>query len=480
MEFFKKLFKKDLKESVKLLSSKQQPDSIDEAIVKIDSEMMDSDEFRDMVTNFIWHDDMKGLRELCDNKFIMTELFTEKVIEEIAPRNTRNDGLFLIARKLIEANPDRIGHLQSALQKKRKLVKNPDGGKEVMKPFVNVELSPDDFLKKLKLILSTHTFLGLDDLIQSNPHNTWHFINQWIETKSGAIDTNTRFFQLVCEMAKLYRNLHHKSDLLNLIIDVAGTLCFMKGEDDNVPIRLIKGTDIIYELQEIAKKAKVYLVKGEYSNAIQIYKDLIPKMNTLFANTIPMGSSEYENSLLFYGILLAMKDRALEAQDMFMKCAEKRYHYGELLLFSPELIKANADILDAAFRKTPVKSANDLSFDSFFKLASGQSYFDVNRMYDKFCVFSGDREMNEAFRLSENLKKMYLGKRNKLVKFSLCEYLTCVFRTCYLIMQGELEQARQEYIQSLQNEVAPQKELEQRFDSIVKNPEELLDHYFGS
>jgi hypothetical protein len=122
--------------SKKWRKAQESSTSLEKAFSQIEDEIMDLDEFRDRINTLIWYENMQGLHDLCEDQFIMTGIVIEKIINEIAPGNSWNDVLFLMGRKMIEVSPGLIGVWETELQAKRHLVQHPDGGREVMAPFV--------------------------------------------------------------------------------------------------------------------------------------------------------------------------------------------------------------------------------------------------------------------------------------------------------------------------------------------------------
>lgn len=111
---------------------------MDDLFAKMQDSAMDIDQMRDKVMSYIWYNQMDKLHDLCEDQIIMTPIFFEKLIREIVPGNKWNDVLFLTARKMLEAYPDPVILIYShSLEEKHSLVKHPDGGKEIMAPFVN-------------------------------------------------------------------------------------------------------------------------------------------------------------------------------------------------------------------------------------------------------------------------------------------------------------------------------------------------------
>ena len=126
----------------------------------------------------------------------MLPFFVEKIIDEIAPGNHWNDVLFLIARRLIEAEP-RLGVRTQHLEAKKRFVGNPSGGREILGPFVHEELTPTEFMKRLELIVRTFHFMGLEALVAENPNTSASFIRQFVAHHGGKMDPDTRHFQLL-------------------------------------------------------------------------------------------------------------------------------------------------------------------------------------------------------------------------------------------------------------------------------------------
>ena len=447
-------------------------------LANILKDQMDFEEFRDSVIALIWRDDMEELRRVCRQQ-VMLSLFLEKVVGEIAPGNTWNDVLCLIARRLIEADPD-MGFYLEALEAKKPLVPNSIGGREILESFVRVELSPDEFMQKIELIADTHTLMGLAALVADNPQTTRVFVLHILKEHSKIMDPNTRLFMLLCETAMAYRNYHHKTDLLEALEKAGGTVSLLKSDEDGVTggVLFFDGEDSLFKLEAEARRARGLIARDDYQSAIELYEDLLPKMDTIYANKIPGGGTEYENALLFLGILLAISGEEVKAQEHFMKCITKRYHYGDLLLLNTGSLRSNAATIRKAFGKVPANTPSHLAFDKFFEQASGHSYAEANQLFDQFLILAGDREMEEAFELSEKLRRLYEEKRNLLVKNSLCEFLVTTFRTCYLVLRGDVALAQQEYFEEARGE-APADVLQNNFARIASDPEKTLSHYFG-
>jgi tetratricopeptide (TPR) repeat protein len=419
---------------------------------------MDFDQFRDATLRFIWNNDKKALRQLCESQIVTPLFFTEKVIEEIRPGNEWNDVLFLMARELIGAAPDLVGHLKPALLSKQHLVRHPKGGKELLKPFVIMELSPDEFLEKVRLVSGTVNFMGLDELVRTNPNNTRSFIVQFLgQTINFSKD-------------------RPQSDLLELVKNKMGS---HKSTENVGRFQIFTGRTVINDLEEEARQVRKLLAKGDYTAALSSYEKLLPKMDTIYANAIPMGGTEYPNALLFSGILLALNNKTAEAQKCFTQCMEKRYRFGDLLLLNIDALRENAATVRRALARLSADEPSHLAFEKFFEMASGHNYAEVNRIYDHFLEVVGDREMDKAFELSEQLLSQYHEMRNPLVPSSLCEAMVRIFRACHFAMQGDMAQAEQEYVLGAQGQVAPA-ELHRNFVKLAANPDKILDHYFGS
>jgi hypothetical protein len=443
-------------------------------------DQMDFGTLRDAVISLIWQDNMEGLRQLCEQQ-IMLPLVLEKIIDEIAPGNRWNDALFLMSRRLIEADP-RMADCREQLKKKMPLVSNPSGGREILRPFVREEISPADFMNRLKLIADTHVFMGLDSLVSENPHTTRSYIRQVVAQLGGKLDPDTRLFQLLCEMAVSYRNHHHQSDLLSLLEEAGGTLRLLKNSDDIGSIRVFTGPEALGGVLEEERRATEVLNSGDLDAALALYEEVLPKMDALFSDWT--GVWEYANALLFSAVLLSLKGEVVAAQERLLKCMNTHSFvpgvegYATLLLMNVQLLQENKDAVRKAFGCVARDAASDTAFDRFFECASGHSYAEVNKLYERFLVAAGDREMDEAFELSEKLLEGYKARRSALVPNSLCEFLVRMFRACRFALQGDMSRAEREYIEASPGEVSAA-DLRSSFEKIAADPERVLAGYFG-
>lgn len=437
---------------------------------------MGFEQFRNETLRLIWNNDTDGLRQLCESQIVTPLFFTEKVIEEIRPGNRWNDVLFLMARELIGVAPHVVGHFKSALLSKRHLVSHPEGGKELLEPLEILELSPGEFMEKIGIVSGTVNFKGLDELVRKNPNNTRSFIRQALDQSINLVKERPRTLQLLCEMAQSYQNHHHQSDLLELIKDKLGTLKFI---GDIGTVQIFEGRTVIDDLEAEARQARRLLAAGDYAGALALYEELLPKMDTIFANTIPMGGAEYPNVLLFSGVLLALNSKTAEAQKRFMQCMEKRYRFGDLLMLNVDALRDNAATVRRALAQLSADEPSHLAFEKFFEIASGYNYAETNQMYDHFLDVAGDREMDEAFALSEQLLSQYDEKRNPLVPYSLCEAMVRIFRACHFALQGDIAQAEREYVKGAQGEISPD-ELRRNFVKLAADPDKILNYYFGN
>ena len=152
--------------------------------------------------------------------------------------------------------------------------------------------------------------------------------------------------------------------------------------------------------------------------------------------------------------------------------------YGALLLMNVQHLRENADAVRNAFNKVAQDVVPLLAFDRFFEYASNHNFAEVNELYARFLVAAGDREMEEASALSEQLLRLYDARRNVLVPYSLCEFIVRMFRACHFALRGDLSGAEREYIEAGRREV-PADELRRGFERMAADPEKILTHYFG-
>ncbi len=305
--------------------------------------------------------------------------------------------------------------------------------------------------------------------------------------QSRQMDARTRYFQLLCEMAKLFRNFHHKNDLLELIEERIGPTNFVR--DPNVEgITIIEGVDGLADIANSAINIINLLGKESYSKLIERFEKQILNMNTIIPdNLIPAGDlfsksggNWYESTLCFYSVLLSVKGEEQKAQQIWLKCIKKGYHYGGLLLFSVSQLINNKEKIDQAFERFSHLDLNEKTFDSFFKYLCGYSYLIVNEKYAEFIRFASDRKMKNAFVLSEELLTMFNQRKNDIVNFSYCEHIISRFRTCYFIINHDIKKARNEYERPLKFEKnINSSNLDKLFDRIVNDPEYEITKYFG-
>lgn len=442
---------------------------------------MDFDTLRDEVVSLIWRDDAEGLRRLCASQ-IMLPFFVEKLVAEIAPGNRWNDVLCLMARRLMQADP-MMAIYRDELDRKRPLVPNPAGGRELLAPFVREELGAAEFAEKVRLVGRTHTFLGLDALVADNPTRARDCVRRTVAHHGGRMDPDSRLFQMLCEMAASYHNHHHQSDLLDLLRQAGGRLNLLKSADDAGVVRIIEGGDALHDLHEEARRARAALHAGDLDAALALFERVLPKLETVYAASNPMGDWEYVNALLFTGVLLALKGEPKAAQQYFHRCMKRRFlfglhGYGALLFFSTEGLRENAPTVRRALREVGEGVPAELAFGRFLELAGGHDFSEVNRLYDRFLVAAGDREMEEAFGLSEELLVLYRVRRSPLVPHSLCEFMLRVFRACHFALTGDVTRAEHEYVEAWHGTV-PAEELRRGCQRVAAAPEKVLAHYFG-
>lgn len=444
--------------------------------------MMSAEEYRDNVIRLIYTDDQQGLKELCKNQSVMSPIMVMKIVKEIKPGNRFNDALYAMAKELMKADPI-LGIHSRELESKKHLISDPSlSSRQLIAPFVQVEMRPSEYLEKVDLILNTHAMMGLEELVKNNPGNTRSFVIQCLDDLD--IDSESKLFMGLSEMAVAYRNCHHSNELVDLIQKKVGPLKLLKDESTGGAFKIFTGTDNLSRLEDEAKQIKKLLVKGKFKQAKNGYQKLIPKMNTLYVNSIPMGGSQYESSLLFYALLLAVDGEYAEAQKVLSTCIEKRYHYGELLLFSTGALAKNKRLIFKTLKKMPENKAESLTFDCFFKEATGFSYgeghsrTEPNYLFDQFLMASGDRDMDKAFELSDKLIQMYQARANKLISNNFCQILALIFQACYFAMRKNYFEAERRHKLALKDQLKGD-QIDREFNNLKRNPEAILTKFFG-